>query len=121
MSGYEYTDDEGNFHPDNEQNYINSSKNRFRATYSDQPISVLQAKRIHSGYIKVIGKIVTKSEMYVLDVEDKGKHLVYRDARFIQLEDIEKLDENERLGVILYDDLIENVVAGEIVEIEGIV
>ena len=37
---------------------------------------------------------------------------VDRDARLIQLEDIEKLDENERLDIILYDDMIKNVVGG---------
>ena len=39
--------------------------------------------------------------------------------KFIQLEDIEKLDENERLDVILYNDDINNVIPGEIVEITG--
>ena len=60
--------------------------------------SVLEAKRIHQGFIKVIGKIVTKTEMYVVDTQQDGKW-VFRDARFIQLEDIEKLVENERLDV----------------------
>ena len=32
-------------------------------------LSVLQAKTVHKGHIKVIGKIVTTSEMYVLHYE----------------------------------------------------
>ena len=43
----------------------------------------------------------------------------YRDAKSIQLEDTEKTDENERLDVILYDDMITNVLAGEVVEVSG--
>ena len=115
--GYDFTDDEGNDY-DDKKNDDDKSKCGSRTTL-DKPISVLEAKRVHKGSIKVIGKIVTTSEMYVLHIEAGPNAPVDRDARFIQLEDIEKLDENERLDVILYDDLIENVVAGEIVEIEG--
>ena len=45
--------------------------------------------------------------------------ILYKDAKSIQLEDIEKLDDNERLDVVLYNDDIINVVAGEIVHISG--
>jgi DNA replicative helicase MCM subunit Mcm2 (Cdc46/Mcm family) len=45
--------------------------------------------------------------------------LEYRDAKSIQLEDTERPDENERLDVILYDDMIINVLAGEVVEVSG--
>src|SRR5689334_8225466 len=83
-----------------------------------KPFTVLEAKRIHSGDISVIGKIVTVSEMYVIETADEGNTRV-RDAKSIQLEDIEKLDDNERLDVILYDEDIINVVAGEVVEATG--
>ncbi len=86
-----------------------------------RPISVLEAKRQHSGTWTVLGKIVTVSEMYVIEVEaippDTG--IVYKDGKSIQLEDIEKLDENERLDVILFNDDISNVIPGEVVEITG--
>ena len=83
--------------------------------------SVLEAKRIHFGHVTVRGKIISRGDMYVIEVSN-GPDLIHRDARFIQLEDTEKLDEHEdeHLEVILYDDLIENVIAGEIVEIEGL-
>ena len=84
----------------------------------DGAISVRQAKRKHVGIWHVLGKIVTVSEMYVIEV-DLGTQVIHKDAKSIQLEDIEKLDENERLDVVLYDDDITNVIPGEIVEILG--
>ncbi len=80
------------------------------------PKTVLEVKRIHEGEVTVLGTIVSASEMYV--VEDGP--LEYRDAKAIQLEDTERPDENERLDVVLYDDMISNVLAGEVVEITGV-
>ena len=59
--------------------------------------------------------------MYVIEVtpEPPETEVLYKDAKFIQLEDIEKLDENERLDVTLYENDITNVIPGEIVEIIG--
>ena len=85
----------------------------------DKVISVLEAKRKHQGNWRIIGKIVTVSEMYVIEVVSQENEILHKDAKSIQLEDIEKLDENERLDVILFDDDITNVNAGEIVEITG--
>lgn len=84
-------------------------------------ISVLDAKREHIGTWTVLGKIVTVSEMYVIEVEaiPPDTIIVHKDAKSIQLEDIEKLDENERLDVILFNDDISNVIPGEVVEITG--
>ena len=83
-------------------------------------ISVLEAKRRHQGTLRVIGKIVTVSDMYVIEIEDPiSAEVSHKDAKSIQLEDIEKLDENERLDVTLFGDDITNVIAGEIVEIIG--
>lgn len=83
-----------------------------------QPSSVLEAKRIHEGQVNVVGTIVSVSEMYVVEQSYSGSD-VYRDAKSIQLEDIEKPEDNERLDVILYDDMINDVSAGEVVEIAG--
>jgi len=84
-------------------------------------ISVLEAKRKHYGTHAILGKIVTVGEMYVVELDaippDTG--IIYKDAKSIQLEDIEKLDENERLDVTLFNNDIDNVVAGEVVEIIG--
>ncbi len=119
--GYDFRDEEGNYGYENDDEE-NSQNNKYnygsRTTNSERVRSVLEAKRIHMGPVIVIGKIVTRSDMYVLEVSN-GAELIHRDARFIQLEDVEKLDENERLDVILYDDLIENVVPGEVVQIGG--
>ena len=57
--------------------------------------------------------------MYVLEEVDSGS-ITYKDAKSIQLEDTERPDENERLDVGRYDDMISNVLAGEVVEITGI-
>src|SRR5437867_11249148 len=58
--------------------------------------------------------------MYVLEIMNADKVVIeYKNTKSIQLEDTEKLDENERLDVVLYDDMINNVVAGETVEISG--
>jgi hypothetical protein len=85
-----------------------------------KPLSVLQAKRVHNGKITVLGTIVSISEMYILQDSNAGKAPSYRNARSIQLEDTEKLDENERLDVVLYDDsMIWGVGAGEVVRITG--
>lgn len=85
-------------------------------------LSVLEAKRKHKGTWRVLGKIVTVSNMYVIEIAANPPEIPdteYKDAKSIQLEDIEKLDDNERLDIILYNDDIVNVVAGEIVEITG--
>ena len=83
-----------------------------------QPKSVLEVKRIHNGSVTVVGTIVSVSEMYVIEESFDGSQN-YRNARSIQLEDMESTDENERLDVILYDDMINHVDAGEVVEITG--
>ena len=53
-------------------------------------ISVLEAKRKHEGTWRILGKIVTVSEMYVIEVtpEPPETEVLYKDAKFIQLEDI---------------------------------
>ena len=81
--------------------------------------TVLEAKRIHEGEVTVLGTIVSASEMYVVEETDSGS-ITYKDAKSIQLEDTERPDENERLDVVLYDDMISNVLAGEVVEVKGI-
>src|SRR6476619_2439857 len=60
-------------------------------------LSVLEAKRKHSGTWKIIGKIVTVSEMYVIEVDPvpPATDITTRDAKTIQLEDIDKLNDNE--------------------------
>ncbi len=82
------------------------------------PKTVLEVKRIHEGHVTVLGTIVSASEMYVVEESFSGS-LNYRDAKSIQLEDIERPNENERLDVILYDDMIDDVPAGEVVEVSG--
>jgi len=88
----------------------------------EKVMSVLEAKKLHVGEMKVIGTIVSVSQMYVLPV-DKAQGTITltidRNAKSIQLEDADKLDENERLDAILFDDMIDNVRAGELVKIEG--
>ena len=84
-----------------------------------EPKSVLEVKRVHEGEVTVLGTIVSASEMYVLEEVDSGS-ITYKDAKSIQLEDTERPDENERLDVVLYDHMISNVLAGEVVEITGI-
>lgn len=87
-----------------------------------KPLSVLGAKRKHEGTWRIIGKIVTVSNMYVIEIAANppdNPDVEYKDAKSIQLEDIEKLDDNERLDVVLYNDNIVNVVAGEVVQITG--
>ena len=83
-----------------------------------QILSVLQAKRLHNGQITVIGTITSVSDMYVLEFEN-GSNIEYKNAKSIQLEDTETLDDNERLDVVLYDNMINNIVAGETVKITG--
>jgi hypothetical protein len=89
--------------------------------FANKPLSVLKAKRKHSGYWIIIGKIVTVSEMYVIEVDatPPATGITTKDAKTIQLEDVKKLDDNERLDVILYDDDITSVIPGEVVEITG--
>ncbi len=82
--------------------------------------SVLEVKRFHEGRVTVLGTIVSASEMYVVEESYSGS-LNYKDAKSIQLEDTERPDENERLDVVLYDDMILNVLAGEVVEISGFI
>ena len=108
------------------ENNLMSSNVLFEARYNEgrpqnHTKSVLDVKRIHRGAVTVLGKIVTVSEMYVIEVRTVPPETSseFKDAKFIQLEDTEKLDENERLDVILYDDMTINVVAGEVVEISG--
>ena len=87
---------------------------------SQEVISVLQAKRLQTGQITVIGTIVSVSDMFVLDLTDpETKVPLYKNAKSIQLEDTKTLDDNERLDAMLYDDMINNVVAGETVKITG--
>ena len=43
----------------------------------------------------------------------------YRNARTIQIEDIDKSENNDRLEVLLYDKSSTNVIAGEVVDITG--
>lgn len=87
---------------------------------SDKVLSVLEAKRLQGGKPTVIGTIVSVSDMYKLEQQNDTKATIeYRNAKSIQLEDTEKLDENERLDVVLYDKMIDNVVAGETVKIVG--
>ena len=118
--GYLHTEDDGNYYRQNRDYDNKKTESRTRSTTASTEVkSVLEAKRIHSGNIAVLGKIVTVSEMYVIETVLPPNDLVHKDAKFIQLEDIEKLDENERLDVILYDDMIENVVAGEVVVVSG--
>jgi MoxR-like ATPase len=93
-------------------------KSKHEAPVNKQPVSVLEAKRKHEGTWTILGKIVTVSEMCVIEMETETG-VVYKDAKSIQLEDIEKLDENERLDVMLYNDDITNVIPGEVVEIVG--
>ena len=84
-------------------------------------ISVLESKQIHNGEITVIGTIVSISEMYVLEFDDPNNMAQpeHKNARSIQLEDTETLNEKERLDVVLYDDKIWDVIAGEVVTVTG--
>ena len=116
--GYLYSDDESKYNYNDVEDGNDQSKNK-NIDYQQKPISVLQAKRIHSGRINVIGKIVSISSMFQVETINEKLENVSRDVRFIPLEDTEKLDENERLDVKLFDDMVENVVAGEVVEIKG--
>ena len=88
---------------------------------ASEPITVAQAKRLHSEEITVIGIIISVSEIYQLATTDKnGKETGgYRNAKSIQLENHETFNANERLDVVLYDDMTNNVVAGEAVKITG--
>ena len=99
--------------------HLQQSSNNVNDAKEKEVISVLEAKRKHQGNWRIIGKIVTVSEMYVIEVSSQENEILHRDAKSIQLEDIEKLDENERLDVILFNNDITNVKAGEIVEITG--
>lgn len=78
-----------------------------------RPLTVLEAKQIHSGEISVLGTIVSISEMYVVE-QLTGNGKAYKNAKCIQLEDTERPE-----GVILYGDDILSVRAGEMVEIFG--
>ena len=108
-----------NYIAEEKNNNTNNDESGTTNSNSETLLTVLQAKRIHSGNVKVIGKIVTVSDMFTVEKINEKMENLQRDARFIQLEDTEKLDENERLDVMLYDDMIENVRAGETVEIKG--
>ena len=59
--------------------------------------------------------------MYENTATPPDTQILYKDAKSIQLEDIEKLDDNQRLDVVIYNDDMINVVAGEIVHISGTV
>jgi DNA replicative helicase MCM subunit Mcm2 (Cdc46/Mcm family) len=87
----------------------------------NNPLSVFEAKRVHNGKVTVLGTIVSVSEMYILEVADASDktRTQLEDAKSIQLEDTEKLDENERLDVILYDHMINNVRPGEVAMVTG--
>ncbi len=81
-------------------------------------LSVLQAKRLREGTVSVIGTITSVSDQYILEIGEQP-NVKLSNAKSIQIEDIETLDENERLNVVLYDDDIEHVIAGETVRITG--
>jgi hypothetical protein len=85
---------------------------------SNQILSVSQAKRLHSGTVTVIGTITSVSEIYVLEIKNNDV-IEYRNAKSIQLEDIETLNDNDRLNVVLYDDMTNKVIAGETAKITG--
>jgi MoxR-like ATPase len=88
----------------------------------DKPMSVLEAKRIHNGTITVIGTIVSVSDMYIVALDSLVNGVtqsVDRNAKSIQLEDTENLDENEKLDIILFDEMINRVIAGEVIEVTG--
>jgi len=85
-------------------------------------LSVLEALSIHEGNVTVLGTIVSKTKMYVIDVPCTDNPAVeeHKDVKFIQLEDTENLDTDEQLNVTLYGiDNIKNVRPGEIVEVSG--
>jgi DNA replicative helicase MCM subunit Mcm2 (Cdc46/Mcm family) len=96
----------------------NNNSSQQKQENTDKVLSVLEAKRLHSGYITVIGTIVSVTDMYIL--ENKNKDTIeYNNAKSIKLEDIDKMDYNERLDVLLYNDMVNNVVVGETVKITG--
>jgi MCM P-loop domain/MCM AAA-lid domain len=100
------------------QQQQSNTKTKKEKEEQEKPVSVLKAKRFHDGLVTVLGTIVSVSEMYVLEVVNAGK-AVFKHAKSIQLEDTETLDENERLDVILYDDMVNKVIAGETVYVTG--
>ena len=102
-----------------EKSTTNNNTNAIEDNYNQKTLSVLEAKRLHADKITVIGTITSVSDMYVLELIDLKKSVEYKNAKSIQLEDTERLDDNDRLDVILYDDMINNVVAGETVKITG--
>ena len=102
--------------------YSNQQEEQQKENKNERILSVLEAKRIHRGRITVIGTIVSVSEMYILPQNDVVNDVIVttdRNAKSIQLEDSENLDDNERLDAILFDDMVDNVVIGELVEIIG--
>jgi MoxR-like ATPase len=89
---------------------------------NQKPLSILEAKKLHNGHHKIIGIITSRSDIYVLEetsIENNSPITVNRNARSIQLGDNEKLENTERLDTILFDDMIDNVHYGELVEVEG--
>jgi MoxR-like ATPase len=98
-----------------------SNRREQKQENTNNVLSVLEAKRLHIGQISVIGTIVSISEMYILEFNDPNNMAEpeHKDARSIQLEDSETLNEIERLDVVLYNDMIWDVIAGEVVKITG--
>ena len=101
---------------DNKSNRKNETES---TSNQDKPIPVLEAKRIHSGKVNVIGKIVSYSNMFTVEKINDQLERKETDARFIALEDIDRLDSNDRLNVMLFDDMVMNYVAGEVVIVSG--
>jgi DNA replicative helicase MCM subunit Mcm2 (Cdc46/Mcm family) len=102
--------------------FVNGNAQAIKEKEDNQILSVLEAKRLHTGQITVIGTIVSVSEMYILPQDRLVNGInqsVDRNAKSIQLEDIENLDDNEKLDVILFDEMIDKVIAGEVIEVTG--
>ena len=63
--GYYFTDDDGNHYEENagpEQEQPQDKNN------SNKVLSVLEAKRVHCGHVTVRGKIISRGDMYVIEV-----------------------------------------------------
>lgn len=119
VRGQESTQDV-EYENENENEKSNLEKKDSVRKEQQQPKSVLEAKRIHWGSLCVLGTIVSVSEMYVVEEFYLGS-MNFRNAKSIQLEDTQTPEENERLDVILYDEMTNGVMAGELVEIVGTV
>jgi hypothetical protein len=96
-------------------------KNYNPTTQVSGTLSVSQAKRQYLGQISVMGTITSVSDIYFLEFKNEKDptNISVKRAKSIQLEDTETLNENDRLDVVLYDDMTNNVTAGETVQITG--